>query len=36
MKITLSKEMKKTIVAMLETGSNNGRISLKFPGVIRE
>ena len=36
MRITLSKEMKKTIVAMLETGSNNGRISLKFPGITRE
>lgn len=36
MKIILSNEVKKTIMTMLESGSNNGRISLKFPGITRE
>lgn len=36
MKITLSNEVKKLIMTMLESGSNNGRISLKFPGITRE
>lgn len=35
MSLKLSKEVKKTVISMLENGANNGRISLKFPGITR-
>ncbi len=33
MAVTLSKNKRKTIMALLENGANNGRIALKFPGI---
>lgn len=36
MSLTLSNKSKKTIMTMLEKGENNGRISLKYPGILRK
>lgn len=33
--ITITKENQKMIVSMLDDGSNNGRVSLKFPGITK-
>lgn len=33
--ITLTQEDQKTIISMLEDGSNNGRVSLKYPGITK-
>ena len=36
MKLNLNQENKQMIATMLENGSNNGRISLKFPGIRKD